>query len=75
MYVFLPHGVEIELIFALRVAMSEIWAKIAIFGHEIGNWKKKFQKLHMYPVSPPGVEIVVIFVLRALVSRIEQFKL
>ncbi len=67
---FLPHGIEIEPIFALRAVVSEVWANfqnchiwewnLAIFsklpylGMKLGKWPK-FQKLH--PLSTPGGQI------------------
>ena len=48
-------GVEIELIFAVRAAVSEIQANFQIcrIGHKLGKWPK-FQKLHIHSLSTPG---------------------
>ncbi len=52
---FLPQGVEIELIFALQAAVSKIRANFLTC--HIWAWNlasgQKFQKLHMYPLSIP----------------------
>ena len=53
---FLPQGVEIELIVALWAAVSEVQAnfqKLPYLGMKLGKWPK-FQKLHIYPLSTPG---------------------
>ena len=68
---YLPHGVEIELIFALQARGSNIWPifKIAIFGHEI--WPLAKFRTCTYIVSlPQGVEIELIFTLWAAISEI-----
>ncbi len=57
---FLPQGVEIEFIFALRATVSEIRADFPNCCMKLGNWKK-FQKLHIYSLSPLRVEIELIF--------------
>ncbi len=45
---FLPQGVEIELVFALRAADSKIRAifKIIIYGHETWNLKKVLEVVY-----------------------------
>ncbi len=55
---FLPQKVEIELIFALRAAVSEIWAHFenAIFGHETRN----LQKVPEVAYLPQGVQVELI---------------
>ena len=52
---FLPQGVEIELIFTLRAAVSEItsqFSKVPYLGTKLGHWPK-FQKLNIYSLSSP----------------------
>ena len=72
---FLPHRVEIELIFALRVAVSgTISFKIAIFGHETWNLKKSAGSCIWTIFLPHWVEIELIFGLRTAVFEIEEFK-
>ena len=69
---FYPQGVEIELIFAQRAAVSNIWAnfKIAIFGHETRPLAK-VPEVSTYDVFlPQGVEIGLIFPLWEAVSKI-----
>ncbi len=70
--VFLPQEVEIEVIFSLRVAVSEIWAdfKTAIFGHETWNLKKVPEVVYVPSFYPRGVEIELIFALRAAGSQL-----
>ncbi len=70
---FLPHRVEIELIFALRVAVSgTISFKIAIFGHETWNLKKSAGSCIWTIFLPQGVEIVLIFALPAAFTEISS---
>ncbi len=69
----LPQGGKIELIFALRAAVSKIRAiffNLPYLGMKLGKWPK-FQKLEMHAhFTPMGVEIEVTFTLRAAVSEI-----
>ncbi len=68
---FLPKGIKIKFILALRVAVFQIRADFqkAIFGHE--TWPlTKIQKLHIYSLSTPGVTIELIFALRVAVLEI-----
>ncbi len=50
---FYPKGVEIELVLALRAAVSEIF-KIAIFGHETCALAKVPEVAHIFPFYPMG---------------------
>ena len=61
---FLPHGLEIELIFAPHAAVFEIQANFqnSIFGHKIWNLKTG-PKVAYVLLSTPGVEIKLIFAL------------
>ncbi len=71
---FLPQGVEIELIFALRPVVSKIQAnfKIAIFGHETWQVAKIPEVAHVCLFLTQGVEIELIFALRAAISKIQS---
>ena len=55
---FLPQEGEIELIFALWAALSEIWAdsKIAIFGHETWLSARVPELAHILSFHPRGVK-------------------
>ncbi len=56
LYFILPQWVEIEVIFVLRAAVSEIWihfSKLQYLSMKRGHWPK-CQKLHIYPLSTPG---------------------
>ena len=53
---------EIELIFALRAAVSEIarqFSKLPYLGMKLGMWPTwpKFQKLHIHPISTQGSKL------------------
>ena len=72
---FLPIGVEIELIFALQAAVSEIRADFQnchIFcGHETWNLKQVLEIAYGSSSYPCGVEIELVFALWAAVSVIQ----
>ena len=63
---FLPKGIEIELIFTPRVAVLEIWANF-IFGSEIWNLKKGPKVEYVLSFYPRGVANKLIFALRSAV--------
>ena len=65
-------GVEIELIFTLRGAVSEMQAEFQNCSILAWNWAiwPKFQKLHIYMYSQ-GVEIELIFALWSAFSEIQ----
>ncbi len=63
---FLSQGLEIELMFALRAAVSEILADFQIF--HIWAWIPEVT--HILSFYPQGVESELIFALRTLVSEI-----
>ena len=69
---FLPQGVKIEVIFALRAAVSEIRAifKIAIFGHETWPSAKVPEVAHITSFHPRGAKLSLFFARRAAVSEI-----
>ena len=70
---FLPQRVEIELIFALRAAVSKIWADFQ--NCHIWAWNLEFEKGARSWIwtlfLPQRVEIQLIFALRAMVSEIQ----
>ncbi len=73
---FLPQGIKIKLIFALRATVFEIragFSKLPYLGMKSRIWKKCW-KLHMDPLSTPGGRNWAYFALRAVVSEREQFK-
>ncbi len=71
---FPPQGVEIELIFALRVAVSEI--QVDIQNYHI--WNLEFEKSAWSCIWTffllQGIEIEPIFAVQAAVFEIQQFK-
>ncbi len=73
---FYPKGVEIELTFALRAVVSEIWADFQ--NCHIWAWNLEFEKSAGSCIwtffLPQGVEIELIFAVQAAVFEIEQFK-
>ena len=70
--VFLPQGGEMELVFALRAAVSEIGPifKIAVFEHETWPLANVPEVCTYTLFLPQGVEIYLIFTIRAAVSEI-----
>ncbi len=55
-YTLLPQGDEIDLIFAIWAAVSEIrgrFSKLPYLGMKLCHWPK-YQKLHIYSFSTPG---------------------
>ncbi len=69
---FLPQRIEIELLFALRAAVSKIRAifKIAIYGYDTWPLARSCTYTRFLP---QGVEIELIFNACATVMQIEQF--
>ncbi len=67
---FLSQGVEIELIFALKTAVSKIGQifKIAILGQETWTLTKVPEVAYILPFYPMGLKIELIFSLRVAVS-------
>ena len=59
--IFLPNGVEIELLFALRAAVSKIQAnyKIAIFEHETCQLAKIPKVAHTFSFYPKGSKLML----------------
>ena len=70
---FLPQGVKIELIFALRVAVfrnTGRFFKLPYLGMKLGHWQK-FQKLYIHSLSTPGGGSKLSFALQAAVPQLE----
>ena len=68
---FLPQKVEIELIFALRAAVSEIWAHFE--NCHIWAWNQEFAKSSRSCIFTPGGPSWAYFALGAAVSQLQQF--